>query len=97
MTWLKNRWTKDHPVTLYSDKAQVTPLTEIMDMPLQHLRILAAEPIGRDRKDPRARWRLEVTDVREPRASITIAGEWISLAWLGHLAGWPEPKEHFTR
>ncbi len=91
MTWLKNRWTKDHPVTLYSDKAQVTPLTEIMDVPLEHLRILAAEPIGRDRKDPRARWRLEVTDVREPRASITITGEWISLAWLGHLAGWPEP------
>ncbi|GAA1754814.1 hypothetical protein GCM10009710_37370 [Aeromicrobium alkaliterrae] len=91
VTWLGNRWTNKHPITLYADKAEIAPLTKVIDVPLEHLRLLRAVPSGRTGRDPRAPWSLDVADAREPRASITITGEWISLAWLGHLAGWPEP------
>ena len=25
------------------------------------------------------------------RDTLTLSGAWLALAWMGHLAGWPEP------
>ncbi len=35
-------------------------------------------------------WQLEVTD---GMSTGTLAGAWLALAWIGHLAGWPEPAD----
>jgi hypothetical protein len=28
-----------------------------------------------------------------PETQVTVRGPWIAIAWLGHLAGWPDPQE----
>jgi len=28
-----------------------------------------------------------------PETQVTVRGTWIAIAWLGHLAGWPDPQE----
>jgi hypothetical protein len=27
-----------------------------------------------------------------PESEFTIRGPWLAIAWLGHLAGWPDPR-----
>ena len=37
-----------------------------------------------------APWQLEVTD---GTSTGTLAGAWLALAWIGSVAGWPEPAD----
>lgn len=59
-------------------------------VPLQHLRVTAATTHSRSRapKHPDAPWTLTVADRNE---QVQIDGAWLALAWIGLLAGWPEP------
>ena len=53
-------------------------------------RVLDAVPgsgSGRPRH-PEAEWLLTVSD---GATQGTLHGAWLALAWIGHLAGWPEP------
>lgn len=59
-------------------------------LPVERLRVVRAVP-GTASRRPRhahAPWRLTLTDGRDP---LTLSGAWLALAWIGHLAGWPEP------
>jgi len=59
-------------------------------LPVQDWRVVAAAPgtgSGRPR-EPEARWTLTVTD---GTTTGTLTGAWLALAWIGHVAGWPEP------
>ncbi len=58
-------------------------------LPVQAWQVTEAVP--RDaagRRDADAVWTLTVTDGAGPG---TLTGAWLALAWIGHLAGWPEP------
>jgi len=61
------------------------------EIPLEQLTILSSSCRDhyRRRRRPGARWTLEVGG---EDAHATITGSWLSLAWLGHLGGWPEPR-----
>lgn len=59
-------------------------------LPLERLRVERARPLTRS-GSPRhafAPWELVLSD---GSSRLTVRGRWISLAWLGHVAGWPEP------
>ena len=59
-------------------------------VPLEDLRVTAARSRSRSRR-PRhaaAPWEL---DLAGTRSQLLLDGPWLSLAWVGHLAGWPEP------
>lgn len=60
------------------------------ELPLEQLALTSASCRDHYRRRRRAgaRWTLEVSG-EDARATIT--GSWLALAWLGHLAGWPEP------
>jgi len=59
-------------------------------LPVESWLVLRAVPGSGSRRPRQATspWRLEVTD-----GSVTgsLTGAWLALAWIGHLAGWPEP------
>ena len=59
-------------------------------LPVDTWQVVRAVP-GSGSRRPRqstSPWRLELTD-----GSVTgsLTGSWLALAWIGHLAGWPEP------
>ena len=59
-------------------------------VPLEELRVTGARSLSRSRR-PRhaaAPWELSLAGTR---SELLLDGPWLSLAWLGHLAGWPEP------
>jgi len=59
-------------------------------LPVQTWRVVAAVP-GSGSRQPRhaqAPWQLTVTDGAQ---TGSVSGAWLALAWIGHLAGWPEP------
>ena len=59
-------------------------------LPIESWHVTAAVPGTGSRRPRHARapWRLTVTD---GVASGSLSGAWLALAWIGHLAGWPEP------
>lgn len=58
-------------------------------VPLDGLVVVAARHRrGRARRHATARWELRVAG---PATDVVVRGEWLALACLGHLAGWPEP------
>jgi len=60
-----------------------------VEVPLAELRIDRARAHGVGRRDrrPHTRWTLSLTGA----GTVEVDGAWLALAWLGHLAGWPEP------
>ena len=59
-------------------------------LPVEQLRVVGAVP-GTGSRRPRhagAPWALTLTDGRD---TLTLTGAWLALAWIGQLAGWPEP------
>jgi hypothetical protein len=58
-------------------------------LPVESWRVAGAVPRSRPaRRHANAPWTLTVTDgVR----TGSLTGAWLALAWIGHLAGWPEP------
>jgi hypothetical protein len=58
-------------------------------LPVAAWRVVAAVPQGHSgRRDAEAPWALTVDDGRQ---TGTLSGAWLALAWIGTLAGWPEP------
>jgi hypothetical protein len=58
-------------------------------LPVEGWRVTGAAPRHHSgRRDAEAPWTLTVTD---GTATGTLTGAWLALAWIGHLAGWPEP------
>ncbi|WP_336027417.1 hypothetical protein [Geodermatophilus sp. FMUSA9-8] len=61
------------------------------ELPVRSWRVVRAVPATGSRR-PRqadAPWRLELTD---GSGTGTLTGAWLALAWIGTLAGWPEPS-----
>ena len=64
-------------------------------LPVEQLDVVDAVP-GTGSRRPRhadAPWALTLTDGRD---TLTMSGAWLALAWIGHLASWPEPAPHAT-
>jgi hypothetical protein len=59
-------------------------------LPVETLRVVTATSRSRSRRPRQARapWTLTVTDGTDP---ASLDGAWLALAWIGHLASWPEP------
>jgi hypothetical protein len=59
-------------------------------VPVESLHIETAQPTGRSGlpRYARAPWTLTLTDGSD---RVELDGAWLALAWIGHLAGWPEP------
>jgi hypothetical protein len=59
-------------------------------LPVGSWRVVEAAPRSRaGRRDAEAVWTLTVTDGGR---TGSLTGAWLALAWIGHLAGWPEPR-----
>ena len=60
-------------------------------VPVDELRIARARPRrpGRRSRYPTAPWVLRLEGTGE--VAVEVDGAWLALAWIGHLAGWPEP------
>lgn len=90
--WLSNRYTDRHFIALFSGEATADPLNRDrpVTLPLASMRIESARKTGRmwKHKQARAEWELRLKDDAD---TYVIRGEWLDLAWLGHLGGWPEP------
>ena len=58
-------------------------------VPLPELRITSAacRAPGRPARHPDAPWTLTLTGA----GTAEVDGAWLALAWIGRLAGWPEP------
>ena len=59
-------------------------------LPVEAWRVVGAVP-GSGSRRPRhasAPWRLDLTD---GAGTGSLSGAWLALAWIGRLAGWPEP------
>jgi len=61
-------------------------------LPLDRLRVTSANSLDRgDRRQARSLWSLSVTGGDEDLDTFDIQSTWLTLAYLGALAGWPEP------
>ena len=57
-------------------------------VPIEAWRITGAVPRNRPERHAEAPWTLTVNDGAQ---TASLSGAWLALAWIGHLAGWPEP------
>lgn len=78
-------------VTIYADRATITPGLHEVDLPLTSMRVVAGRPTGfrwSQRKAVDAMWSI---DTRGADMLLTFRGRWPLLAQLGSLGGWSEP------
>jgi hypothetical protein len=82
------------PLTLYRDRATIdVPQrfeTVEHEVPLQDLEVVGSRLL-KGRLFPKcasARWELVLARGDD---RLTVQAPWLTLAWMGHLAGWPEP------
>lgn len=91
--WMPPPWTGKQLVGMTLEQATINPAgldSTRRALPLRGLQITAARSRSRSRrpKHASAPW---VIDVSDGHHTLVITGPWLSLAWLGHLANWPEP------
>ncbi|MQA33624.1 hypothetical protein [Modestobacter roseus] len=59
-------------------------------VPVGELRVVTAVPDGSEpARWAEAGWTLTLTD---GATNGQLSGAWLALAWIGHLAGWPDPS-----
>jgi len=94
--WLPPAWAGKQLVTCGWDAVTINPKgiggSEVQ-IPLSRLSIADAEPKTRwsRRRYATANWVLTLT---EGANSVVLTGSWLTLAWIGHLANWPEPQRN---
>jgi hypothetical protein len=88
------RWPASAPGELVAASREgvwaVAPGRPARRLPVESWRVVRAVP-GSGSRRPRqagAPWQLEVGD---GTGTGTLDGAWLALAWIGALAGWPEP------
>lgn len=88
------RWPASAPGELVQASREgvwaVAPGRPARPVPVGSWRVVGAVP-GTGSRRPRqagAPWRLDVTD---GTGTGSLTGAWLALAWIGSLAGWPEP------
>jgi len=91
--WLPPSWAGRQLVTCGWDAVTINPKgleRSDVQIPLSRLSITDARPSTRwsRRRYATATWVLTLT---EGTNSVALAGPWLTLAWIGHLANWPEP------
>lgn len=91
--WMPSSWAGRQMVTMTQRAAYINPAGfegARRSVPLGQLRGVSATTRSRSRRPKHAHavWVLEVSDGDH---QLTVKGEWLSLAWLGLLANWPEP------
>lgn len=96
--WLPPSWAGKQLVTCGWDAVTINPKgfegSEVQ-IPLARLSIADASPQTRwsRRRYPTANWVITLT---EGANSVALTGPWLTLAWIGHLANWPEPPRNAT-
>lgn len=91
--WLPPSWAGKQVVTCGLTAATINPKGDEgsdVQIPLSSLRIADARPKSRwsRRRNATANWVLTLTDGAN---NVALTGPWLTLAWIGHLANWPEP------
>ena len=76
-------------------------MAAVAELSLAQWSLVQAQPRRRRRAvgatAPGVPWRARLRRVGERGAEeFTVEGEWLSLAWLGHLAGWEDPSRELT-
>lgn len=88
---MPSRYPGWQPVTIYRDRATITPGLSATVLDLGALTVTSARRIGvpwTRRKAVDATWEV-VTE--GPEAELTFRGPWLFIAHLGKLGEWPEP------
>ena len=91
---LELRWPDSgpaEPVQATRDAVWATsPGRPARQLPVGTWRVVRAVPGGGSRRPRQAAalWQLELSD---GTVTGSLSGAWLALAWIGHLAGWPEP------
>lgn len=92
-TWLPPSWAGRQLVECGLHGATINPKGlegSDVQIPLSRLRIVDARPKTRwsRRRYGTANWVITLVDGTN---SVALTGPWLTLAWIGHLANWPEP------
>lgn len=94
--WLPPAWAGKQLVTCGWNAVTINPKgfegSEVQ-VPLSRLAVTDAEPNTRwsRRRYATANWVLTLT---EGANTVALTGPWLTLAWIGHLANWPEPPRN---
>lgn len=99
----KRRWAA-WTVRFTSSQARVHDdpgMPAVTELSLPEWSLVQAHPRRRRSRQgataPGTQWRARLRRVGEKGAEeFTVEGEWLSLAWLGFLAGWQDPSRRLT-
>jgi hypothetical protein len=92
--WMPPLWAGRQAVRCFSTHAAINPTGfdgRDVTIPLTGRRVIgchAKKRLVRGRHAT-AQWVLDLAGEGQP---FTVTGPWLTLAWLGHLGGWPEPS-----
>lgn len=92
--WMPPLWAGRQAIECFTTRAAINPTGfdgRDITVPLTGLRVIgcrAKSGFVRGRHAT-AQWVLDLTGEGQ---QLTVTGPWLTLAWLGHLGGWPEPS-----
>lgn len=95
--WMPQAWAGSQLLQCHMDRVTINPTglegREVV-VPLSSLHLESAHPRhgSRHARHATAQWEMRLTG---QKAALTLTGPWLTLAWLGHLAKWPEPSTPF--
>lgn len=87
-------WAGRQAITCFNRRAAINPTGfegPGVTLPLAQLGIAQCRAKSRLTRGryATAHWVLALTGENQ---ELTVAGSWLTLAWLGHLGQWPEPR-----
>jgi hypothetical protein len=91
--WMPAAWAGPQLVECHRDRVTINPTglagREVV-VPLSSLHLESAHPRreGRRARHATAPWEMRLTG---QDTALKLTGPWLTLAWIGHLANWPEP------
>ena len=92
--WMPPLWAGRQAIECFATRAAINPTGfdgRDITVPLSELRVVGCRAKSRFvlGRHATAQWVLDLTGEGQ---HLTVAGPWLTLAWLGHLGGWPEPS-----